>query len=126
MEYFWEALPNLGESCLPRVYFKTHKSRTSMLVLLAGLKGQRQRAQHTGARAQPRRHDQPIDVALNPCGTSIGLIIQSLALENLRRAFFNPCRPGFGLFGRRKIEQVCSLPSRRQRLKRVLQAGNFL
>jgi hypothetical protein len=31
--------------------------------------------------------------------TFLLLIIQSLSLKNLPRTFFNPCFPGFGLFG---------------------------
>src|SRR4030095_7764332 len=46
------------------------------------------------------------------------LITQSLSLENLQHTFLNPCLPGLGLFGRRKIKEVSSLPSRCQCLKR--------
>src|SRR5512143_1415580 len=54
------------------------------------------------------------------------LIIQALASENLGRTLFNPCFPGFGLPGRRKIKQVGSLASGSQGFKRSLQFRVFI
>ena len=40
------------------------------------------------------------------------LVIQTLSLENLRDPLFDSGLPGFGLFGRGKMKEVASLPSR--------------
>ena len=56
---------------------------------------------------------------------SNALIIQSLSIENLLHTFFNPRLPSFGLFGCRKIKNVCSLPSRRQWIKSSFQGRDF-
>jgi hypothetical protein len=42
------------------------------------------------------------------------LIIKPLPIENSRRIFSDPWLSRFGLFGRRKIKEICSLASRRQ------------
>src|SRR5262249_6949377 len=68
----------------------------------------------------PWRHWRAVEKS---CGLPI---VQSLTIEDLRHATFNPRLPGLGLFGCRKIEQVSSLPSRRQCIESSFQSRAFI
>ena len=53
-------------------------------------------------------------------------VMEPLAIENLWYVLFNSNRPGFGLFGRRKIQEIPSLPPRSQCLKSIFQIKIFI